>query len=106
MEYARPGDIKNITCAVDNTGVNPLTWMIPSFGNPSVQVSNLNGVDGVDGNNLEFKSIVNNFDNIEDTTNATLSFPAMESLDGAVVMCADNTEVPSSCTLFILSKGN
>ena len=53
---------------------------------------------------LELKSTVNICDTTENTISTTSSFPMVESLEGAVVICADVTEVPSTFTLFILSK--
>ena len=105
VEYARPDDIISITCFVDSPdgGANLLTWRIPSFG---VQVFNVLGADGADVDQSEFTSVVNEFNNPLATTNATLLFPAVKDLDGAVVTCQDNNNPieQRSCTLFIISE--
>ena len=105
VEYATPDDVINITCFVDSSDgrTNLLIWSIPSFG---VQVTNFEGLDGADVDQPEFTSVVNYFNNTLATTNATLSFPAVEDLDGAVVSCQDNNNPreQSSCTLFITSE--
>ena len=105
VEYARPDDIISITCFVDSPdgGLNLLTWRIPSFG---VLVSNVGGADSDDTNQPEFTSVVNDFNDPLAITNATLSFPAVKDLDGAVVRCQDNNNPieERNCTLFILSK--
>ena len=102
--HAVPGTTISITCTVDNPdgGNNFLIWTIPSFG---VSVANFNGASADDGDQPEFISTVNSADNTDATTNATLSFPAVSELDGAVVNCrADDASVTESCTLYILSE--
>ena len=105
VEYARPDNIISITCFVDSSDdrTNLLLWSIPSFG---VEVANFEGANGVDADQPEFTSVVNDFNNTLATTNATLSFPAVEDLDGAVVTCKNNNNPREkrSCTLFILSE--
>ena len=105
VEYARPDNIISITCFVDSSDdrTNLLLWSIPSFG---VQIANLEGANGVDADQTEFTSDVNDFNNALSITNATLSFPAVKDLDGAVVFCQDNNNPreQSNCTLFIISE--
>ena len=105
VEYARPDDIISITCFVDSSDdrTNLLIWTIPSFG---VLVNNLEGANGVDADQTEFTSDVNDFNNALSITNATLSFPAVKGLDGAVLSCQNNNNPRnrSNCTLFILSE--
>ncbi len=102
--HAVPDTTISITCATDNpdTENNLLVWTIPSFG---VSVANFGGANNGDDDQSEFFSTVNSFNNAEATTNATLSFPAVSGLDGAVVNCrADDTSVLVNCTLYILSE--
>ena len=102
--HADPGDIISINCAVDNPDnqLNILTWAIFSFG---VLVSNINGDNANDLDQPEFESTVNSFDNTLLTTNATLTFPAISDLDGAVVVCKGlDIDITRSCTLLIKSK--
>ncbi|MCH9787302.1 MAG: hypothetical protein K0U55_12835, partial [Gammaproteobacteria bacterium] len=102
--HAEPGNTISITCVVDNDDAltNLLQWAIPSFG---VSVPNLNGNNGTDADQPAFFSTVNSANNTDAITNATLSFPAVSELDGAVVNCADLLSVTTkSCTLYILSK--
>ena len=102
--HADPGDMISINCAVDSpdNGLNILRWTIFSFG---VLVSNIGGDDDNDLDQPEFVSTVNSFDNTLLTTNATLTFPAISDLDGAVVVCSGlDIDITKSCTLLIKSK--
>ncbi len=101
--HAVPDTTISITCATDNPdgSVNVLRWTIPSFG---VSVSNTDGDDDDDTDQPEFISTVNSANNTDATTNATLTFPAVSGLDGAVVNCRDGLSTIESCTLYILSK--
>ena len=103
VQHAVPGTTVSVSCSVDNPspGLNVLAWTIPFCG---VSVSNVGGVNGADIDQPDFVSTVTSFDYAEGATTATLSFPAMSALDGAVVNCADVTSATNSCTLFIMSK--
>ena len=103
VQHAVPGTTVSVSCSVDNPNnlLNVLSWTIPYYG---VSVTNTDGVNAADVDQPDFMSTVTSFNNTEGTTNATLSFPAVSALDGAVVNCADVTETTSSCTLFIMSK--
>ena len=103
--HASPGTTISITCSVDNPspGINALEWTIPSFG---VSVYNVNGAIGVDGDQPDFVSTVNSFNNTVDTTSATLTFTAVSGLDEDVLSCGDVTSATNSCTIYILSKSS
>jgi len=102
--HADPGDIISINCAVDNPDdvINILIWTIPLY---SVTVSNTNGNNADDIYKPEFVSTVNSYDSSLQTTNTTLTFPALSVLDGAIVECRGvQANITSECTLFIKSK--
>ena len=103
MLHAVPGTTVSVSCSVDNPngGLNVLIWTIPLN---NVSVTNVNGNLDADTDQPDFVSAVTSSDNTEATTTATLSFPAVSALDGAVVNCGDVTNTMSSCTLIVMSK--
>ena len=106
--HADPGDMITINCEVDNPnggGVNLLTWTIPS---QNVDIDHANDEEGVTGddnvNGVNFESTVISSDNVEEITNASLTFLASSFLDEAVVICTNAENIMNNCTLFIKSK--
>ena len=106
--YAVPGTNITVNCSVviSNFPLNVLVWYVPSYGVQIVHShGNLNDVRS-DYNHPEFVSTIIASNNTFDTYNmtASLQFPAVSDLDGAVVRCYNLVDNVTSCILQILSK--
>ena len=106
--YAVPGTNITVNCSVviSNFPLNVLVWYVPSYGVQIVHFhGNLNDVRS-DYDHPEFVSTIIASNNTFDTYNmtASLQFPAVSDLDGAVVRCYNLVDNVTSCILQILSK--
>ena len=106
---AEPNSTLVINCTVTNplNLANLLHWNIPSY-NVSVSHVNANPMN-TDSSNIhpEFVSTVlsnSPVNNTYSSTIASLQFPAISALDGAVVTCDDVQGNTDNCTLYIKSK--
>lgn len=99
-----PNTTITINCTVWNPSqlANLLHWTIPVYGISisHVNAQSLNTIS--DSTHSNFVSTV-----IESNTSsytASLQFPALSALDGAVVICNDVTQTSQNCTLYVKSK--
>ena len=106
--YAVPGTNITVNCSVVNSQFlfNFLIWYVPSYG---VQITHFYGNPNdvrSDYGHPEFVSTVIASNNTFGayTMTASLQFPAVSNLDGAVVKCADVLNNITTCILQILSK--
>ena len=108
---AEPNSTLVINCTVTNplNLANLLHWNIPSY-DVSVNHVNDNPMDTASSNiHPEFVSTVlsssnSPVNNTYRSTIASLQFPAISALDGAVVTCNDVQGNTDNCTLYIKSK--
>ena len=105
--HADPDDMITINCEVDNPngGPNILTWTIPTQNVDIDHVNDMEGdTDSDSANGINFLSTVISSNNMEEITNASLTFLASSFLDEAVVICTNAENIMNNCTLFIKSK--
>ena len=106
--YAVPGTNITVNCSVitSHFPFNVLIWYVPSYGVQIIHIDdNPNDVQS-DYGHPEFVSTVIASNNSYGayTTTASLQFPAVSDLDGAVVRCDNIVDNITSCILQILSK--